>query len=136
MPYLPLQFEELNETDVREEVIAPLLRDLGYRSGTTYNIIREQSLRYPRAFLGRKDPTKDPELRGKADYIVEVNGLIRWVVEAKAPSASIGLDDIEQAWTYANHPEIRAVYFVLCNGPSLQVYQTQHGPNAAAILSV
>jgi hypothetical protein len=28
-------------------------------------------LRYPRQFLGRKNPHKDPQLRGKADYIFE-----------------------------------------------------------------
>lgn len=132
----PLPFEELNEADVREEILAPLLRALGYRSGTDAHVIREQSLRYPRSFLGRKDTAKDPELRGKADYIMEVKRLVRWVIEAKAPSAEIKTDDIEQAWTYANHAEVRAVYFVLCNGKSLQVFQTQHSPTAAPILVV
>lgn len=47
-------FEELNETDVREEIIAPLLRELGYRSGTENDVIREQLLKYPRSYLGRK----------------------------------------------------------------------------------
>lgn len=125
-----LDFEQLNETDVREEVIAPLLRRLGYRSGTQANIIREQSLRYPKQFLGRKDPKRDPELRGKADYVLEVDEAIRWVVEAKAPHCVIGANEIEQAWSYANHPEIRAVYFVLCNGLKLQVFQTNQGPSA------
>ena len=85
----PLPFDELNEADVREEILAPLLRALGYRSGTDANVIREQSLRYPRIFLGRKDAAKDPELRSKADYILEVKRLVRWVIEAKAPSAAI-----------------------------------------------
>jgi hypothetical protein len=35
------RFEEFNETDVREEIIASLLRALGYCSGTDNNIIRE-----------------------------------------------------------------------------------------------
>jgi hypothetical protein len=134
--YQPLPFDQLNEADVREEVIAPLLRNLGYRSGTASNVIREQSLRYPRSFLGRRDPAKDPELRGKADYILEANNLVRWVIEAKPPSAQIRVEDIEQAWTYANHPEVRAVYFALCNGQVLQVFQTQHGPKARPILAV
>jgi hypothetical protein len=66
-----LDFNQLNETDVREEILTPLLHLLGYRAGTTDNIIREQSLRYPRVFLGRKKPHADPVLRGKADYIVK-----------------------------------------------------------------
>lgn len=133
-PSLP--FEALNESDVREEVIAPLLRALGYRSGTENNIIREQTLRYPRLFLGRKDLRKDPELRGRADYILEVQQTVRWVIEAKAPTADIDIDVVEQAWTYASHPEVRAVYFTLCNGLVTLVYQTNHGPHTRPILTI
>lgn len=136
MESLTPKFEEFNETDVREEIIAPLLRRLGYSSGTDNNIIREQSLRYAKSFLGRKNLSKDPDLRGVADYILEANRLVRWVVEAKAPAVPIGLEEIEQAWSYANHPEVRAVYFVLCNGHSFQVFQTNLSPNTSPILSL
>lgn len=132
----PLRFDKLNETDVREEILAPLVNILGYRTGEIHNVIREQSLRYPRAFLGRKDVKKDPLLRGKADYILEANGKVRWVIEAKAPDVEIDIDAIEQAWSYANHAEIRAVYFVVSNGKVLQVFQTNQGPNSGPIISV
>lgn len=135
-PFLPLPFDELSEADVREEVITQMLRELGYRSGSENNIVREQSLRYPRESLGRKNPRRDPLLRGKADYILEVRNLVRVEIEAKAPTASISVDDIEQAWSYANHPEVRAVYFALCNGREFHVYQTNHGPNAGAVLTL
>lgn len=131
-----LNFEQLNETDVREEVITPLLRQLGYRSGTAANIIREQLLRYPKHFLGRKNPKADPELRGKADYILEVDEGVRWVIEAKAPNCTLDCNEIEQAWSYASHPEVRAVYFVLCNGRQLQVFQTDQSPVAEPLLEV
>ena len=111
----PLDFTNLNETDVREEILAPLIRSLGYRSGTENDVIREQSLRYPRAFLGRKKPGQDPVLRGKADYILDARNAVRWVIEAKAPDVELDLDAVEQAYTYASHPEVRAVYFVLSN---------------------
>lgn len=133
---IPLPFENLNESDIREEILAPLIRQLGYRSGTSNNVIREQSLRYPMQFLGRKDPQKDPALRGKADYILEVQQRVRWVIEAKAPEVPVGLDEIEQAWTYASHPEVRAVFFLLCNGRVLLVYRTVHGPEAPPVLSL
>jgi Type I restriction enzyme R protein N terminus (HSDR_N) len=124
----------MNEQDIREEVIAPLIKKLGYQSGTFNNVIREQSLIYARAFIGRKDLKKDPVLRGKADYILEAGSLVRWVIEAKAPSVEIDLDAIEQAYTYANHPEVRAVYFVVCNGRKWMVFQTNSGPNEPAVL--
>ena len=138
MIFDPIDFEQLNESDVREEIIAPLLRRLGYRSGTANNVIREQSLslRYPKAILGRKKPATDPMLRGKADYICEVEGPIRWVIEAKPPSSDLGLDEIEQAFTYANHPEVRAALFCLCNGRELKVFQTNLGPDSVPVLTI
>ncbi|MEW6165632.1 MAG: hypothetical protein AB1642_11275 [Pseudomonadota bacterium] len=126
----------MNEADVREDVIAPLIKQLGYRIGTEFNIVREQGLRYEHLYLGRKVPERDPILRGKADYILEVRERVRWVIEAKAPSVELGPNDIEQAWSYANHPEVRAVYFVLCNGQRLIIYSTNQGPNAPALLDV
>lgn len=134
MAFEPLDFDQLNETDVREEILAPLLRELGYRAGTNNNIIREQSLRYPRSHLGRKEPRKDPELRGKADYIAQADRKIRWTIEAKSPTTGITTDEIEQAYTYANHPEVRAVYFCICNGRELRIYQTNRGPDADPLL--
>lgn len=134
--FAPLPFEKLNETDVREEIIAPLLRRLGYRAGSKNNIIREQSLRYSKRSLGLKNPKTDPELRGKADYILEVERRLRWVIEAKAPEVALDVNAIEQAWTYASHPEIRAIYFALCNGRALSVFLTVQGPNSAPVLSL
>ncbi|MBD1995533.1 type I restriction enzyme HsdR N-terminal domain-containing protein [Leptolyngbya sp. FACHB-541] len=135
MKFEDYDFSLLNESDIREEIIAPLLRYLGYRSGTSANIIREQSLRYPRVFLGRKDTKKDPELRGRADYICEVDSSVRWIIEAKPP-VDITLNDIEQSYTYANHPGVRAVYFCLINGLQVKIYQTNQGPDALPLLEV
>jgi hypothetical protein len=132
MEFKSYNFDCLNETDIREEIVSPLLRLLDYRSGTENNIIREQSLSYPHMFLGRKKRS-DPLLRGRADYICEVRRKIRWTIEAKAPDAQLDTDAIEQAWSYANHPEIRAVYFCLTNGRRFLVFQTNHGPDAPPI---
>ncbi len=125
--------DAFGEADVREEIISPLLRQLGYRTGTTANIVRELSLRYPRVVFGRKNPHRDPPLRGRADYVLDTNG-IRWTIEAKAPSQPISVDDVEQAYSYSVHPEVAAVLFCLCNGYELRVYQTNRGPEAAPMV--
>jgi hypothetical protein len=132
MEFPPYDFEALNETDIREEIIAPLLRSLGYRSGTENNVIREQPLNYAKSFLGRKKGS-DPVLRGRADYICEVQQQVRWVIEAKSPDAALDREVEEQSWSYANHPEIRAVYFCLTNGREFKIFQTNRGPEAPAI---
>jgi len=112
----------MNETDVREIIVRPLLHRLGYLHGSENHIRTEYPLRYSRQFLGRKKPKTDPALRGRADYICDVVGVARFVVEVKAPSEQIDLDAIEQAFTYAAHPEIAAAVFMLTNGKEFKVF--------------
>lgn len=126
-------FEAMNETDVREEVIAPLIRKLGYQTGSEHNVIRELGLTYNQAQLGRQKKS-DPPLRGKADYLLEAGGRVRWVIEAKAPSAPLDAAVEAQAWTYANHPEVRAVYFMVTNGRLFRLYRTINGPDMPPVL--
>jgi hypothetical protein len=128
-------FDRMNETDVRENIVSPLLNEMQYRHSTKNDVITEQTLRYPKSYIGRKKK-KDPELRGKADYILEIDERIRWVIEVKAPSVMIGPDDIDQAYSYAYHPEVRALYFVVTNGKNFEVYRTIDGPNSPSILSL
>jgi hypothetical protein len=135
--WLPLPFDQMNEADVREDVLTPLIAALGYRKGTENNIRRELELRYPKAYLGRKDGKRDPELRGKADYVLEVQGRVRWVLEAKAPDVDIlAPDHREQARSYAAHPEVGAVYHVVSNGRLSAVFDTSESAEAAPLLTV
>lgn len=117
-------FDAMNETDVREIIVRPLLHRLGYRHGTIANIRTEVPLRYDRAFLGRKQPKRDPPLAGRADYICDATSYGRWAVEVKAPSQPLTQDDVEQAHTYCAHPEIGAAYFLLTNGREFKLYAT------------
>lgn len=117
-------FHSMNETDVREIVVRPLLERLGYRHGTEATIRTEVPLRYNNAFLGRKKPGRDPPLRGKADYICDAIPYGRWVVEVKNPNEDLTTEAKEQTHTYAAHPEIAAGFFMLTNGREFQLYRT------------
>src|SRR4030042_4077794 len=130
-----MKFDHMNETDVREDIISPLLHKLGYKKGTEFDIIRAQSLRYPKNILGRKKITAPP-LRGEADYICDVKNKIRWIIEAKSPDTNIGIDDLEQAYSYACHQEIRAIYYCLCNGKTISFYETMKGSIDKPLLTV
>jgi hypothetical protein len=132
MLFEPIDFSKLNEQDVREEILAPIIRHLGYRRGTSNDVIRELSLRYPRIFLGRKKPKKDPIIRGEADYVLDIDNKWRWVLEAKSPG-QIDIDEIEQAYSYAIHPEVRAIYFCLSDGYEFKIYRTDYAPDVAPI---
>lgn len=121
---LALNFDVMNETDVREIIVRPLLHRLGYSHGSEANIRTEVSLKYPSAFLGRKKPGKDPALAGRADYICEVISYGRWVVEVKPPSEAITTDAVQQAHTYAAHPEVSASFILVTNGRRFELYRT------------
>jgi hypothetical protein len=126
----------LSEAAVREEIIAPILRALHYSSTGENEIRYELPLRYPRDYLGRKKPDTDPVIRGRSDYICSAGRKVNWIVEAKASGTAITTNDIEQAYTYAKHPEVRAVYFCLCNGLEFRVYVTDGAPAQDPILVV
>jgi hypothetical protein len=114
----------MNEQDVRETIVRPLIERLGYLQGTDANIITEKTLRYEKRFLGHKKPKNDPPLIGRADFICEVVSFGRWVVEVKSPNESISQDAVEQAHTYASHPEIAASFILVTNGRSFHLYET------------
>ena len=125
-------FTNGGEVDVREDLVAPLLKQLGYARNTKHNLLREMPLRYPQSSIGRKKKS-DPPLLGFADYVLEADGKVRWTVETKPPEP-IKTDDIEQAFSYARHPEVNGQYFVLCNGIEFVIYQTAHAPASAPLL--
>lgn len=118
------KFDDMNETDVREIIVRPLLNRLGYAHGTENTIRTEQTFRYAKAYLGRKNAVKDPPLVGRADYILEVASVGRWVVEVKGPGEALNRDVVEQAHTYAAHPEVAALFFMITNGRSFRLYRT------------
>jgi hypothetical protein len=134
MEFEPIDFSKLKEQGVREVILAPMLTALGYRHGGPNNIDYEVPIPYPRIQMGKRKPT-DPPLEGRADYVCTVESKYRWTLEAKAPDVPIATKEIEQAYSYAYHPAIRAIYFCLCNGREFRVYQTHLGPAAEAIYS-
>src|SRR5688572_14860240 len=93
-----LPFERYSENDVRETIIRPLIAKLGYAPEM---VTTQLALKYDRLFLGhKKGADKDRQLRGEADYIMDIDGRLRWVIEAKKPG-EITDDDREQAYSYA-----------------------------------
>lgn len=130
-----LKLEGANETDVRAEIAEPFLAALGYRRGTSHDIARELPLKYPRQSLGRKKQN-DPPLRGRADYVLSVVGAGRWVLETKAPHEPIDMDAIDQALTYARHPEVSAAYAAIFNGVRLTVHHRSQTSNEKPLIDL
>jgi DNA modification methylase len=109
---------DFKEDSVREIIILPILNALGY---TPETIIRSKTLVHP--FL--KTGSKRRPINLIPDYVLRVGNYYAWVLDAKAPNQDIlSGDNVEQAYSYAAHPEIRSTYFALCNGIAFSVFRT------------
>jgi DNA modification methylase len=108
-----LDSEQFKEDSVREDLIMPLLTELGYSSYGKNKIIRSKAVSHPFVQTG----SGKHQLTSIPDYLFEVGGKYAWVLDAKAPNEDIKTGrNVEQTYFYAIHPEIRVSYYALCNG--------------------
>ncbi|MBV9470931.1 MAG: type I restriction enzyme HsdR N-terminal domain-containing protein [Abitibacteriaceae bacterium] len=110
---------EFKEDSVREEIILPILHELGYSATGQHQITRSKALLHPFVMIGSK---KHP-IHIIPDYLLKVNGSYGFVLDAKAPSESIYKSaNVEQVYSYAIHPDVRVNTYALCNGREFAVY--------------
>ncbi len=110
---------DFKEDSVREEIISPILKSLGYGVTKPHRTLRSKGLEHPFVSVGsaRKKITCIP------DYLMEVDDKYAWVLEAKSPNENIiSGKHVEQAYSYAIHSEIRVPLFSLCNGKEFVLY--------------
>jgi predicted type IV restriction endonuclease len=108
------------EDSVREVIIAPILKELGFseREGG-YTIIRSKNLTHPFIQTG----STKRQIKLIPDYTLTINDRYFLVLDAKAPNENIiSGKNIEQVYGYATHPEIRVQYFALCNGREFSLF--------------
>lgn len=120
--YSVLSDPEFKEDAVREEIIVPLLKALGYNYDGEFKIVRGRPLKVPYYMIG----SRKYEVSIFPDYILEVGGKCACVVEIKAPTESLyDAKHIGQAYSYAAHREVQANFFALCNGLEFHLYSTR-----------
>jgi 16S rRNA G966 N2-methylase RsmD len=108
-----LDSPNFKEDSVREDLIMPLLKELGYSSQSENKIIRSKSVRHKFVQTG----SGKHKLNSVPDYLLEVGGKYAWVLDAKAPNEDIKTGkNVEQTYFYAIHPEIRVQIYAVCNG--------------------
>lgn len=111
---------EFKEDSVREEIIKPLLDNLGYSAGGLNRIVRSRGLTHPFVYIG----TKSQRIEIIPDYLLLVENKPVWVLDAKAPGENIQTGkNVQQAYSYAIHPEVNATYYALCNGKEFIVFE-------------
>ena len=119
-----LDSPDFKEDSVREELILPILKELGYSTKGENKIIRSKAVTHPFIKVG----SKKRELKNYPDYLLEVAGKYAWVLDAKAPDEEIKTgENVEQAYFYAIHQEIRVNHFALCNGKEFILFHISQG---------
>jgi hypothetical protein len=108
-----LDSPDFKEDAVREELIQPLLKALGYSASGENRIIYNKALEHPYVMIG----SKRHKIYIYPDYSLLAHGEYAWVLDAKAPWEEIRSgDNVEQTFSYAMHPHIRVKLYALCNG--------------------
>lgn len=115
-----LNSEDFKEDAVREELIHPILKQLGYKASGKNKIIRSKALDHPFVKTG----SGKGAIKSIPDYLFEINGKYTWVLDAKNPKEEIKAGkNKQQAYFYAIHPDINVNYYALCNGKEFIVFQ-------------
>lgn len=114
-----LQERDFKEDSVREFIIMPLLRLLGFDEK---NLILSKKL----TTKTRIGSNKEIELRTFPDYTLLLDSQPHCVLDAKAPNESIQAQskNERQVLYYAINTEIKAPFYALCNGRTLSLFQT------------
>ena len=113
---------EFKEDSVREELVLPIIKALGYNITGDSRVIRSKNLIHPYVALG----SKQRKVSIIPDYIFLSEGEPYWVLDAKAPVEDVTKSKhVEQAYSYAIHPEILAELFALCNGKEFALYNVK-----------
>jgi DNA methylase/Type I restriction enzyme R protein N terminus (HSDR_N) len=117
--FTELDSPEFLEDSVREVLVLPILKALGYKTRGPHKIIRGRALKHPFVKIG----STNREVTIRPDYLLESHGKPLWVLDAKGPCEEIKSGTHpDQVYSYAIHPEVRATYFALCNGREFIVF--------------
>lgn len=109
------KLDNYSEQDVREDIIGPVLRVLGYQKESMFSVERDKSL-----WIAGK--------RLAFDYSLTLWEENFWIIEAKRPSVTngkFGYDQIWQTLQYAVHPTINAALLVLCDGHAIEIFDRE-----------
>jgi hypothetical protein len=117
-----LDSPSFKEDSVREEIIAPILRKVGYKPTGEFRVERSKSLIHPYVMIG----SKSRAVNIIPDYTLYHGNSALMILDAKAPTEEVVKSEhVAQAYSYAIHPDVRCDHYALCNGRELIIYNTR-----------
>lgn len=122
-----LDDKDFKEDSVREDIIVPLLKELGFESKKSKNgltLKRSVALKSD-TIIGSNKPIKSKELI-IPDYVLYIDGEPQCVLDAKAPTVNISIrsNAERQVFYYAINKEIKAPFYAICNGKYFLIFNT------------
>jgi hypothetical protein len=117
---------EFKEDSVRETIITPMLTRLGYKPYGDAKVIRSRALKHPFIRIG----TRNHPVTVIPDYTLLFEDRPLFILDAKSPAEDLLKEiHVQQAYSYAVHPEVRCDEFGLCNGRCLALFHVDsHAP--------
>lgn len=110
---------DFKEDSVREILLVPFLKALGYTPYGHFSITRSPALTHPYVLIG----TKKYRINIFPDYLLKVKNRAVCIIDAKSPGENIrDGKNVEQAYSYAQHPDVRVHVYALFNGRELTVF--------------
>lgn len=121
-----LDTPDFKEDSVREEIVHPILKELGYSASGENRIVRSKKLPHPFVKIG----SRKHRITIIPDYLLQAQNHNAWILDAKSPNEIINVGgNVEQAYSYAMHPEIRVRIYALCNGKEFVAFSVEeHEP--------
>jgi hypothetical protein len=108
------------EDSVKENIVNPILRQLGYGTSGPHQVMPAKAVTNPFLYLG----ASQHKVSILPDYLLRADDANAFTLGVTAPSVNIHRGEVaEQAFAYAIHPEIRTFFYGLCNGRELCVYK-------------
>ncbi len=124
-----LEGKDFKEDSVREDIIAPLLKELGFESKKSHKglTLKRSVALTSDTILGSTKSIKAKDLI-IPDYVLYIDGKPQCILDAKKPKVDINSasKSERQAFYYASNPQIKSPFYALCNGRSLTLYQTSN----------
>ena len=124
-----LDDKDFKEDSVREDIIAPLLKELGFESKKSISglTLKRSVALTSDTILGSNKSIKAKDLI-IPDYVLYIDGKPQCILDAKKPKVDINSasKSERQAFYYASNSQIKSPFYALCNGRSLTLYQTSN----------
>lgn len=119
-----LDSKDFKEDSVREDIIAPLLKELGFEAKKSIGglTLKRSVALTSDTYLATK-PIKAKDLI-IPDYVLYIEGEVQCILDAKAPTVKIDFysNAERQVFYYAINKEMKAPFYALCNGKYFIIY--------------